>query len=247
MALADLFHAQKMKRGFCPFYKKFPYGGCLPLVMADQRGAFDAELNIFYNRIPKVANSSIVKWLLGLKPSDVRGRSYKKVFKNPSRMSSAEIDRLDHAVKFVFVRNPYTRVLSAYLDKVVRVGYFQPGGKLSGTSLSRLNAIPTFSEFCCWLEDGGLYQNAHWAPQSSLLLIPLERFDFIGKFENIATDIETLQMMMRGEGAGRELERHGPPATDAASLLERYYRREDYRRVESLYADDFSNFSYGNL
>lgn len=241
--LANFFHTQKLRFGFCPFYRRFPYRGRLPVIMADQRGVFDSELGIFYNRIPKVANSSIVKGLLNLKVSkDISVTSYKKAFKQPSRMSRGEVDRLGRMVKFVFVRNPYTRLLSAYLDKVVRVGYFSPGGKLAGEALSRRNRTPTFSDFCTWLEDGGLHRNAHWAPQSSLLLLPLEHFDFVGKFENLDEDFKLLQRRIIGKCS--ELERRGPPATDAGSLLDQYYKPLDYQRVESLYAEDFSRFFY---
>ena len=226
------------------FYKKYPYAGHVPIQDVDSRGAYDGEIGFFYNRIPKVANSTIVNCLLNYKNVDIGNieGQYKSYFKKPSGMSLGEVNKLGDSFKFVFVRNPYSRLLSAYLDKVIRRQYFSADGKYPTTHFSQKSTPPTFTEFCNYLADGGLYQNAHWAPQNHLLLLPLEEFDFIGKFENLDADIKYLMRQLGGDQPS--IQRAGPPSTSADQLLAQYYSPDLYEFVSELYKEDFNLFGY---
>ena len=42
-----------------PFYRKYHYNGGLSLYDADRRGLVDVEGHVFFNRIPKAANSTV--------------------------------------------------------------------------------------------------------------------------------------------------------------------------------------------
>lgn len=230
-----------------PFYKRFPYMGSVDVSSVDRRGAYGSERNFFYNRVPKVANSSIIT---ALATASSVGRltavESKSFFINPSEMNSWQVEKLiGGGFKFVFVRNPYTRILSAYLDKIVRRKYFSIEGKLAKSTLHSKTRTPTFGEFCTYLECEGLYANAHWAPQKDLLLLPVDLFDYIGRFENLASDISAVMSRIYSYG-NFDLTQKGPPQTNAGALLEKYYTCAQLDRVAMLYASDFELFGYKN-
>jgi hypothetical protein len=102
--------------------------------------------------------------------------------------------------------------------------------------------IGTFTEFCRYLAAGGLYANAHWAPQSSLLLLPIERYDFIGRLENINEDLSTVFAHLGMKLVEPTLA--GPPPTNARDLVAKEYTPECRETLDRLYRRDFELFGY---
>jgi hypothetical protein len=170
-----------------PFYRRYPFRSPASIRSADDRGMVDMELGFFCNRVPKAANSTVVTNLARLKfGRDVDSPDAKKMFATPARLNRAEVERFASLFKFTVVRNPYTRTLSAYLDKIERRAV--RAGKESSFRdfLLQAKKTPRF-----------LYSNAHWAPQSSLMLIPVEQFDFIGKVETLDQDLAEIKRRIR--------------------------------------------------
>jgi hypothetical protein len=134
----------------------------------DLRGMCGLNQGFFYSRVPTAANSTVSFYLAeqcGVPAWRGRlreGTCAKIAFPKPSQLSTSQVDRFADLFKFTFVRNPYARVLLAYLDKV-RTG-------------KKINGIRSFTEFCRYLGSGGLYHNAHWAPQTSVLGLPLHHY-----------------------------------------------------------------------
>lgn len=220
-----------------PFYRQYPYGGGVRMSMVDLRGMCGLEHGFFFNRIPKSANSTVSVFLArnsGIRSvsGDQEGNWAKNAFPRPGDLSIGEVERLNECFKFTIVRDPYTRVLSAFLDKVKT-------GK-------KMRALPDFRTFCQFLDQGGLYANAHWAPQSELLLIPLYHFDFIGRVESLVRDMQVI-----GERLGfqtvDENERAGPNATDAEKLIAEHLDDRSRAIINRLYAADFGEFGYSKL
>lgn len=171
------------------FYKKYPFGSKASIQSADARGCVDLEMGFFCNRVPKAANSTVVSSLATLKLGRTTGsKEAKRLFRNPSELTANELARFEQLYKFVFVRNPYARTLSAYLDKVHRKRQGSSGLEVVG-QVDRQQARDGFREFLQSLQHGKLFSNAHWAPQTSILLIPVERFDFIGRVETLDNDL----------------------------------------------------------
>ncbi|WP_144392581.1 sulfotransferase family protein [Pleionea sediminis] len=218
---------------FIPFYSRYPFNSKVSFNSADDRGCIDFRLSFFYNRIPKAANSTIMGTLASLAlEREVTSREAKKLFRYPSSLSRKEVEEFEKLYKFTVVRDPYTRVLSAFLNKIK--------GK-------KENANVEFADFIQSLESGLLYKNAHWAPQASLLLIPIDKFDFIGKTENLEHDLNFILMELNlphSEGVIRNTLVH---ATNANEKLKKYYSPELAQRVYKLYKNDFELFDYDHM
>ncbi len=227
-----------------PFFRTYPYNGNLRITRADARGAISQHDKFFYNRIPKVANSTVIESLVHYSASR-RGIEDKGVvksfFQRPAFARTATVNDIKHTYyKFVFVRNPFTRVLSAYLDKVVRTNSirYQRWAIKKGQPKA-----PTFADFCRYLDDGGLYEDAHWAPQIDCLLMPLAEFDFVGRFENLDADLQkVLERIFPDDNPVVHMA--GPPRTHAGSKLDKHYSEKEIGIVARLYSRDFQMLGY---
>lgn len=222
-----------------PFYKRHPFLSPVSIKSADNRGCIDFDLGIFCNRVPKAANSTIVSNLVQLKfDKKIVSSQAKKIFRTPSQLNTNELDRFDSLFKFAVVRDPFSRTLSAYLDKIDRK-FNQNGEKIS------------FKDFLKSLKGGKLHSNLHWAPQTSIFLIPFEDFDFIGKFENLNDDWAFIMSKIKGQDATEnELSIkdpiNGPPATGASEKIRKYYDAECIELMQQMYSKDFELLEYRN-
>ena len=216
-----------------PFYRRYPFRSPASMRSANDRGMVDLELGFFCNRVPKAANSTVVTNLTRLKLGhDVPSEEAKKISVRPGHLSGADMARFDEIFKFTVVRNPYSRVLSAYLNKVVR--FPERCGEISFAEfLQRLAAEPEF-----------LYSNAHWVPQADLMLIPAKEFDFIGKVESLDRDLAEIKRRIRPD-IKDEITTAGPPATGASKKLREYYSDDSLiALVADIYRQDFTTFGY---
>lgn len=184
---------QKKQNNNFPFYNV--YKPQLEIELLDKLVLVNHKYNFIYFRIPKAANSTIVsslyfaetgKVITSLDDIQIIKDTY---YNRPSSLSHSQLKKIQNDYfKFTFVRNPYTRIIAAYLNKIIpnkngkcnRVAKFL--GRSPDTEIS-------FSDFLEYLEQGGINQNAHWARQHDLLPIPLEEFDFIGRTENLTNDL----------------------------------------------------------
>lgn len=233
-----------------PFYER-----CLPAA-SDKLKAIDTRILVsdrhrfVYVRIPKCANSTIVLALglqeLGLDReywdslgAEERRRFFthtlkKKTFRPPSSLNAEEALRVTHEyTRIMFVRNPFSRVASAYFDKIA-----------SGKYRQRLN-LPenfAFADFCDYLADGGLLRNIHWIPQTAICPFAIDTLDFIGRFETLSADLTRLTRQIHGrEQPIITLASH---ATGADDRLADLYTDREVRIIGELYADDFAAFGY---
>jgi len=215
-----------------PFYRRYPYQGGASLKSVDSRGCIDLDMGFFCNRIPKAANSTVVTSLARWRfEQDIPSRQAKKLFLTPSVLSRAEVEKIDQLFRFAFVRNPYTRVLSAYLDKVERRAV-------------RRGEESRFEDFLASLKRDQLHANAHWTPQADLLLLPFEQFDFIGKVENLTQDLETVRQRLLNVPIDAGMRDERSNATNANSKIAQYYTPGCAEIVRDLYARDFELFGY---
>jgi len=231
-------------RAIAPFYRRFPYRAAMDIFKLDPRGAYSPLEPFFYSRVPKAANTSITQTLFEhtkFRPPTTRREHPKYHFLRPLFLSRQEVNRFEHeAFKFTFVRDPYSRVLSAYLDKVGRRRH--QGLRFLKWS-QRHNQPETFLGFCRYLEAGGLFLDMHWAPQVDILCLPLECFDFIGRVEHLNRDLAVvLERLFNVKAAGPAT--HAGTHTGASERVDDAYGPEERAIVTRLYADDFERLGY---
>lgn len=148
---------------------------------------------------------------------------------------------------FCFVRNPYARVLSAYLDKMGLSHLVAIFGPKLGIAEEDLDKPVSFREFLERVarqapED----MDVHWRPQTYLYdrLEPAVGFDFVGAFETFDDDFAAFLGAVDPDLLDY-VAVFDPHVTRAASRVAEYY--DDARNValaEAIYEQDFERFGY---
>lgn len=142
------------------------------------------------------------------------------------KISAIDADYFARVFSFTVVRNPYDRVLSAFV-------YLQRTGKIDQSI--------TFPQFCTdILSVQGTSIDPHFEPQSDGLfcegkLIP----KFVGRFESIQSDWHKIAEAIDGPKSLPHIN-----ATIRRKHYEAYYDHAAREVVEEIYADDIENFDY---
>ena len=84
--------------------------------------------------------------------------------------------------KFSFVRNPESRFISAWKDKVLRQNYFHFSNK-------EYEMMKDLDYFINWVKTLDI-ENCDEHLRSQLALVDVDNMDFIGKFENFEEDFQ---------------------------------------------------------
>ena len=212
------------------------------------------KLKLIYVETPKVG-CTVIKKILQYNeldcdesrlPLDVHDRPQSPL-KAPN-MDEAEFLRclVSHEYfKFAFVRNPITRVLSAYLDKIVgTVGTINPSQKELG--INPFEHIPTFPEFVDLIYKQKLSDmNVHWAPQTFLMGINNVRYDYLGRFEHFEQSINHLVSKNRLKIPSDKITFGREHATNAGEVVNKHYTNSALGRVHEIYYEDFKCLGYG--
>ena len=147
-------------------------------------------------------------------------------------------------LRFGIVRNPYTRLVSAWRNKIMlcEPGYEHVYRKVMGDmpSLHSKKTL-TFEQFLSFIENEADLRscNAHWRRQVDLLLHPAIPYTHIGKLEHLPMTVDLIEKHL---GAARPLwvgrsnstGGGGRDPLDAATAA----------RIHALYAEDFEAFGY---
>lgn len=218
------------------------YGHGVARKAALRRLAFYPRLGLAFNRVKKNANSALVLVLHELETGESgQAARIKDAAPNLFDLPAAEIARLNDYAVFVSVRNPYSRVLSAFLDKFRFAEYRRQYGDFPLTPEG-------FGAFLDWLDQGGLARDAHWDRQVKLMALPLDSYDGVLRFENLQSDARTF-FASRGlalpDGAlGSEHRGDRGKETGADRQLAAYYTAGRAALVARLYAEDFGALGY---
>lgn len=227
-----------------PVYRLYPPR--IAQTICDSRCAVSGSARFVYFRIPKAANSTVVATLhhaqTGQSPGSWREMEYaKKGFRRPSTFSRRSIeDIFRNYFKFTIVRNPYSRLVSAFLDKIADGSCPRPIMEFAGKSSPE---DVGFDDFLDYLEfGGGIGADPHWARQTDLIFVPLDELDFIGRFENLNTDLEHVLKRLFPQAQG--FVDWVPHATGADSKIKSVINRDNAERVAKLYRADFELLGY---
>lgn len=224
----------------------------------------DNKHRIVYCYIPKVACTTwkkIMAHLVGLESKSVKSVHNQRFNLLSSHSKSKARFILDNYYKFLFVREPFERLLSAYKDKFTRKTnvWKKYEKKIRRAVRVRLGANATnlvdseeikFKDFITYLIDTnnkGSRLNEHWRHYHQLCHPCQINFDFIGHYETLEDDAPFVL-----HEAGVDQFVSFPPVhfTSTRNDLERYYSdvpREDILRLQRIYQRDFEMFGYGAL
>ena len=177
-------------------------------------------------------------------------------------------------LKFGFVRNPYTRLLSAYQDKILLAPerlykeqircLFHHNQTLFNHHLEHK---PTFSEFLSAvdnvlsqprtksedLDSPDAYESnlsrrdVHWRPQVELLHPDLIHLDYVGKFENFESDVQLVLnwMYLHTDKRWKSVQLNRRLSEHRSIGLDVFRENEQLRElVKKIYREDFETFHY---
>ena len=207
-----------------------------------------------YISVPKAASSTIKRTLANFELKDLpkidlppRPHFTHSPFVKPYQLSDqqfADILKDNEILKFAFVRNPYSRILSAYLDKIV-------GGKRKGLVLKALGysgddlkGEVSFAQFIdVIVATKTTEKDPHWKPMSWILDYPRINFNFLGKIENFDEDFTALQDHLDID-LTKYYQKHDRHSTNASEALEHFYTPTLKARIAEHYAEDFELGGY---
>lgn len=226
-----------------------------------------SERHYIYMSIPKVACTSIKSMLHRLAGGELPAflGDVHDLGTSLTEFTTPDVIRMITSpewFKFAFVRNPYTRLFSAYKSKIcilgsldsnsswkqqyewlrsaIREAYDYPArdGKRVGTI--------SFRDFIDYLANGDdqrAINDIHINLQTRILQIDHIPYDFIGRFENISDD---LTFVLRKLGALPGLLSEVSAVTNESPHIPHaaVYDRNLARLVHGMYEPDFAAFGY---
>lgn len=218
-------------------------------------------LNYLYVPLGKVANTEIKRFLWSTHvqkqlydqplPDDYYAvhnwRGTKSTGKSPSPWRCYRPGELsnflgDFETHFTFsvVRNPYTRLLSGYMDKIEKF-------RNLGEEIARKRKLPSlprdFGEFVDVVASQSDREvDVHWVSQSYRLCLPFLKFKFLGLFEQLPDAMTTIASEL---GVPFENLPHNPKhQTGADARVEEFYDEAIAQKVYLRYRQDFEYFGY---
>ena len=176
---------------------------------------------------------------------DIHDRHYSPLI-SPSQ--TCGFDRLLNNPQFFvfsFARNPYTRLLSAYLDKIKNN---RPPKKsilkALGENPDNIEKEIPFDEFIRVICDLNIQQmNPHWRVQYYQTMHDSIEFDFVGRMENFQEDCISVFSKINGSYA----DYYSPEvrhATNSNALLHKYFDDKLTEKVYEKFKIDFRHFGY---
>jgi len=146
---------------------------------------------------------------------------------------------------FTFVRNPYSRALSCYLEKIVGKRHLSDVRRPKlGIPLDAEVSFREFLEAVARQKPRGM--DIHWAPQATLAAFGKIQHGFVGRFESFGSDLRWVIDRLGLEAPAELVDRPTSHTTNARDRLMEYY--EDERcgaLVREIYRDDFRRLGYG--
>jgi hypothetical protein len=209
-----------------------------------------------YAAVGKAANSTVKHHLYEL---EYRGTRFKtkslhdrqsspllSPFQLPPTMLE-EVLGSDRFFRFTVVRNPYSRILSCYLDRIVPANS-QPYRQLIVALGREVGTAVGFDEFVRAIcRQRPFEQNNHWRLQVAELCHGAICYDEIGKQEHFADDMARIwKRITRGLVPAPDfvMENKAPSITSAENRLSEFYTSELTDLIRNAYAADFDAFDY---
>ncbi|KAA8499836.1 Carbohydrate sulfotransferase 14 [Porphyridium purpureum] len=231
-----------------------------------QRSIYSEELKFTFCPVPRAASTT---WKYSLRKAmgrkdyalvetgDDRRRSgfHYVSDQNPSELAEWLTRGGEDNLKFIFVRNPYTRVLSAYLSRILYMPRNNAAFKEAMASafphvvLADLKEKPSFAQFVGALElqaRSPARMHEVWAPVWYLCSTNILTYDYIGKLESLTLDVipvlRHIGMQTRFDFPSNDDISYG--TIDTAEQVNEFYTQELKDRVFAIFKTDFETLGY---
>jgi hypothetical protein len=178
-----------------------------------------------YYSIPKTATTSIKKYLEKYTLIDIGS------FKLENGYDIEYNNEWNNYYQFAFVRNPWDRVLSCFLDKTK-----QCIGKSWALEYYKIYYDCSFEEFIEQLNGKNIVYDGHLMPQTMLIN---NHVNFTGKFENLSQDLSIVQNIL-------SLPKEDIPYENITchEHYSQYYNKSTRDKIYYLYKEDIERFNY---
>ena len=157
--------------------------------------------------------------------------------------------------KFSCVRNPFVRVLSAYLDKIITVKNIWTRDA-QGKIVEELEKWPreglkftvhekiSFEQFLRRLKEKPIKEiDNHFKPMWAVIMYPVIKYNKIVRLENFDRDFQEVMNHFGIPGKPSDY-RSAEHATKASDHLSTYYTKKCIKLVQEKYKEDFEYFGY---
>ncbi|WP_018869785.1 sulfotransferase family 2 domain-containing protein [Thioalkalivibrio sp. ALgr3] len=232
---------QVLTHAYLPMCQKYGWRRVNPAGL--KRIAVFPKTGILFNRVKKNANTTTLGILTELETGQTpHHKTIKKTTPILGCKNQARAHRNLEKYSIITVkRNPYTRVLSAFLEKFRHERFRHRHGQFDLTPEG-------FESFLRWLDEGGLTKDPHWDLQIKLMALPPTLYDTVIRFEHFADDLRHLLQERTNQPLPSAL--HATYASDkdkatrAASQLNEFYTTEAVQIVRRIYRVDFDQLEY---
>jgi len=211
----------------------------------------DKSCSLVYTSIPKAGCTTIQSILANAWAQSVgkelihnshtpMAREYLIYWNSPGRPPIQDL--LEKCKFFTVSRNPYSRVLSAWMDKV-------KGAAKEGVTFARKFKIAdpsniSFEKFVDLLMQCNKETfDHHWATQSSICNFDKVPYIHIGNLESLPDTINWINEHLPFPPISEDA-RFASHSTGSAKKLSKYYTKSLQDKVYTLYEEDFENFGY---
>lgn len=206
------------------------------------------KLKIIFIHIPKCAGSSIKDFYFDKPSYDWKTPDYDNLYgwcpernihmqhATPKQLIETELITLkdwNHYFKFAFVRNPWDRAYSDYL-------WIKKDRKVRGSFKSYIQKKGQFKDVLTNTNNMN-YRGDHLTAQSVFANDKHYPLDFIGKFENLKSDVKLINDQL---GISSEFSKHSKQNKNKHSHYSKFYTNSNLELVQSLYAEDIIQFNY---
>lgn len=228
----------------------------VPLYDLDYSINISLNHNYIYVETPKVACTTLKTILQDLEKKqpnfkrnntmEVHNRDLSPLTK-PSKINDFEELLNSSIFKFCFSRNPYSRLLSAYLDKICRNKPHKREVLIHlGKDPEDLDQEISFEQFVNVVcEQPVSSMNPHWRIQYYQTFQKLIDFDFIGKIELFPNDLH-FALQHVDKTYQRYLSAETKPPINSGQYILKYYTHDLEEKVYSKFIKDFKFFGYSN-